>query len=294
MRLTRVYVDAPIVAGKRLILEGSASNHVARVLRLRVGEAVTVFNGSGGEFDARIEAIQKETVAVTVEQHRALDRESPLSITLAQGISRGERMDWVIQKATELGTSRIVPVFTKRSVVRLDEKQAERKLQHWRAIAVAACEQCGRNQIPELAAPVDFYELLELLAAPGAEESKVRPEAGPEPSASMWTTPSADAGGQADLAAAAGARGAPTAASVAGPLTRLLLSPHGEARLADLEGLGAGIVLLIGPEGGLEDAEQEAALNAGFKAVRVGPRVLRTETAAIAALTIIQQRFGDL
>ena len=99
-------------------------------------------------------------VVVTVEEHRPLDRESPLPLTLAQGISRGERMDWIIQKATELGTSRIVPLFTKRSVVRLDEKQADRKLQHWRAIAIAACEQCGRNKIPELAAPVDFFDVL--------------------------------------------------------------------------------------------------------------------------------------
>src|SRR6202034_3625491 len=106
--------------------------------RLRNGDTLTVFDGSGGEFGARIEAFRKDSVVVAVEDHRPLERESPLTLTLAQGISRGERMDWVIQKATELGTSRIVPVFTKRSVVRLDEKQAERKLQHWRAIAIAA------------------------------------------------------------------------------------------------------------------------------------------------------------
>ncbi|MGH8323311.1 MAG: 16S rRNA (uracil(1498)-N(3))-methyltransferase, partial [Steroidobacteraceae bacterium] len=162
---------------------------------------------------------------------------------LAQGVSRGERMDWIIQKATELGASRIVPVCTKRSVVRLDERQAERKLQHWRAIAVAACEQCGRNRIPELAAPVDFFAVL----PPDASGS-----------------------------------------------TRLLLSAAGDLRIDDLEGASAGITVLIGPEGGLEDAEQEAAIAAGFKPVRLGPRVLRTETAAIAALTIIQRYFGDL
>ena len=200
---------------------------------------------------ARIEEFRKNSVVVTVEDHRPLDRESPLPLTLAQGISRGERMDWVIQKATELGTSRIVPLFTKRSMVRLDEKQADRKLQHWRAIAIAACEQCGRNKIPELAAPVDFYDVLP-----------------------------ADASGA----------------------TRLLLSPTGDLRIEDLQGIGQdvrqsaskGITVLIGPEGGLEDVEQEAALAAGFKAVRLGPRVLRTETAAIAALTIIQRYFGDL
>jgi 16S rRNA (uracil1498-N3)-methyltransferase len=257
MRLTRVYVEAALTPGARVLLGGSAANHIARVLRLRSGDALTVFNGNGGEFAARVEGIQKDTVAVSVAQHRTGDRESPLPLTLAQGISRGERMDWVIQKATELGASRIVPVSTQRSVVRLDEKQAGRKLQHWRAIAVAACEQCGRNRIPDLAAPADFYELLA--------------SSGPRPPTS------------ADRAAS----------GQLGPM-RILLSPSGDARLDDLEGVGAGIMVLIGPEGGLEDLEHEAALAAGFKAVRVGPRVLRTETAAIAALTIIQHRFGDL
>jgi 16S rRNA (uracil1498-N3)-methyltransferase len=243
MRLTRVYVAAPVAAGKRLVVEGSAANHITRVLRLRNGDALTVFDGSGGEFGARIEEFRKDSVVVSVEDHRPLDRESPLPLTLAQGISRGERMDWIIQKATELGASRIVPLFTKRSVVRLDEKQAERKLQHWRAIAVAACEQCGRNRIPDLAAPMDFFDVLP-----------------------------ADASG----------------------VTRLLLSPTGDLRIDDLQDVAKGITVLIGPEGGLEDVEQEAALAAGFQAVRLGPRVLRTETAAIAALTIIQRYFGDL
>src|ERR1700733_9899736 len=160
MRLTRVYVDAPVAAGKRVVVAGSAANHIARVLRLRSGDSLTVFDGSGGEFGARIEEFRKDTVVVSVEDHRALDRESPLPLTLVQGISRGERMDWIIQKATELGASRIVPVFTKRSVVRLDDKQAERKLQHWRAIAVAACEQCGRNRLPSLVTPVDYFDIL--------------------------------------------------------------------------------------------------------------------------------------
>jgi|HubBroStandDraft_2_1064218.scaffolds.fasta_scaffold63415_1 16S rRNA (uracil1498-N3)-methyltransferase len=251
MRLTRVYVEAPVATGKRLVVEGSAANHITRVLRLRSGDLLTVFDGSGGEFGARIEEFRKDSVVVTVEEHRPLDRESPLPLTLAQGISRGERMDWVIQKATELGTSRIVPLFTKRSMVRLDERQAERKLQHWRAIAIAACEQCGRNKIPELAAPVDFFDVL----------------------------PADDSGAM-----------------------RLLLSPTGNLRIEDLAEVGQdlapgvrkGITVLIGPEGGLEEVEQEAALAAGFKAVQLGPRVLRTETAAIAALTIIQRYFGDL
>jgi 16S rRNA (uracil1498-N3)-methyltransferase len=261
MRLTRVYVDAPVAAGKRVIVEGSAANHIARVLRLRSGDALTVFDGSGGEFGARIEEFRKEAVVVAVEEHRPLDRESPLPLTLVQGISRGERMDWIIQKATELGASRIVPVFTKRSVVRLDGKQAERKLQHWRAITVAACEQCGRNRIPDLAAPVDFFDML-------AGDSSGHPDSAGRP----------DPAGHSDSVGA----------------TRLLLSPTGDLRIDDLQDVGKGITVLIGPEGGLEELEQEAAIAAGFKAVRLGPRVLRTETAAIAALTIIQRYFGDL
>ena len=244
MRLTRVYVDAPVTAGKRLVVAGSAANHIARVLRLRSGDALTVFDGSGGEFGARVEEFRKEAVVVSVEEHRSLDRESPLPLTLAQGVSRGERMDWIIQKATELGASRIVPVFTKRSVVRLDDKQAERKLQHWRAIAVSACEQCGRNRLPDLATPVDFFDVLPATFSPGE--------------------------------------------------TRVLLSPTGDLRIDDLKDVGNGITVLIGPVGGLEDVELETAIAAGFKAVRMGPRVLRTETAAIAALTIIQRYFGDL
>jgi 16S rRNA (uracil1498-N3)-methyltransferase len=244
MRLTRVYVDAPVTAGKRLVVAGSAANHIARVLRLRSGDSLTVFDGSGGEFGARVEEFRKEAVVVSVEEHRTLDRESPLSLTLAQGVSRGERMDWIIQKATELGASRIVPVFTKRSVVRLDDKQAQRKLQHWRAIAVSACEQCGRNRLPDLVTPVDFFDVLPATFSPAE--------------------------------------------------TRLLLSPTGDLRIDDLKDVGNGITVLIGPEGGLEDVEHEAAIAAGFKAVRMGPRVLRTETAAIAALTIIQRYFGDL
>ncbi len=243
MRLTRVYVDAPLEAGERVLVEGAAANHIARVLRLRAGDALTLFNGTEHEFGAAIEEFRKDTVVVAIREARSENRESPLTLTLAQGISRGERMDWILQKATELGTSRIVPVFTERSVVRLDAKQAERKLQHWRGIAISACEQCGRNCVPDIALPVGIHEFL----------------------------------GAADIGA-----------------TRVLLSPTAELGIDDLGGSISNVVVLIGPEGGLTDVEQESALRAGFTAVRMGPRVLRTETAAIAALTIIQQKFGDL
>lgn len=242
MRLRRVYVDSPLATGTRIRLEGNAASHVTRVLRLRVGEALTLFNGEGGEYAGSIDKAHGGEVTVAVGAHRADERESPLGITLVQGISRGERMDLVVQKATELGVARLAPVLTERSVVRLDAHQADRKLLHWRAIMIGACEQSGRNRVPELAPPVALKEFL----------------------------------------------GAGTAGG-----TRLLLSPQAARRLTDLPRPAGGVTVLIGPEGGLTEEEQQAALGAGFEAVRMGPRVLRTETAAIAALALLQGEFGD-
>jgi 16S rRNA (uracil1498-N3)-methyltransferase len=242
MRLTRVYVDAPLASGMRVTLQGSAAGHLTRVLRLRVGEALTVFNGAGGEYAASIEHAHAGRVAVAIGELRAIERESPLTLTLAQGVSRGERMDLVVQKATELGASGLAPVLAERSVVRLTAQQAERRLNHWRAIAIAACEQSGRNRLPAIASPVPLKDFLR--TSDGS--------------------------------------------------MRLLLSPAATATLADLPRLVSAVTVLIGPEGGLAEAEQEAAVEAGFKPVRLGPRVLRTETAAIAALTLLQREFGDL
>jgi 16S rRNA (uracil1498-N3)-methyltransferase len=244
MRLTRVYVDAPLACGKRIRLEGSAASHITRVLRLRVGAALTLFNGAGGEYEGSIDKAHGGEVTVAVGAGVAAERESPLNLTLAQGVSRGERMDLVVQKATELGVSRLVPVLTERSVVRLTAQQSDRKVNHWRAITIAACEQCGRNRLPSLATPVPLAEFLR--------------------------------------AAAAGE-------------TRLLLSPEGATALAEVKRPGSGgITVLIGPEGGLTGEEEQAAIAAGFTAVRLGPRVLRTETAALAALALLQREFGDL
>jgi 16S rRNA (uracil1498-N3)-methyltransferase len=243
MRLTRVYLEAELQTGRRLTVEASAGNHIARVLRLRAGDSLTLFNGQGGEYAGSIEEIHRDTVVVSVLERREVDRESPHQLTLAQGISRGERMDWVVQKATELGVWRIAPIFTERSIVHLDEKQAFRKIQHWRSIAVAACEQSGRNRVPQITQPVGLYEMLERRASSG---------------------------------------------------TALLLSPGAPLRIADIATGGADTAVLIGPEGGLADVEQEAAIKAGFTPVRLGPRVLRTETAAVCALTLLQQKFGDL
>lgn len=243
MRLTRVYVDAPLAAGTQVTLLGNAASHVTRVLRLRVGQELTLFNGLGGEHLARIDEAHGGEVTVSVGEHAAIERESPFPLTLAQGISRGERMDLVVQKTTELGVSRLIPLLTERTVVRLDAQQADRKFNHWRAVAIAACEQCGRNRLPEVALPTHLRDFLR------------QPPSGS---------------------------------------TRLLLSPEAPQRIEDVPRPERGATVLIGPEGGLSDEEQQDALAAGFTAVRLGPRILRTETAAIAALTLLQREFGDL
>ena len=243
MRLRRVYVDAALESDARLVLSGTAAGHLTRVLRLRPGAALTLFNGQGGEYAAGIERVQGSKVTVAVGAHQPLERESPFPLTLAQGVSRGERMDLVVQKATELGVSRLVPVLTERSIVRLDEERSDRKSSHWRAIAIAACEQCGRNRLPEVTLPARLGEFLRGCAA---DE------------------------------------------------TKLLLSLEATRRIEDVPRPQRGATVLIGPEGGLTDEEQQSALAKGFVAVRLGPRVLRTETAAIAALTLLQREFGDL
>ena len=242
MRLTRVYVEEKLSTGKTCNIEGSAANHIMRVLRLRDGDALTLFDGRGGEYGARITGFRRDSVQVEVQEQREIERESRLDLTLAQGISRGERMDWVMQKATELGVARIVPVITERTVVKLDERQSERKVEHWRAIVIAACEQSGRNRVPEVATPRRFHELLQ----------------------------KDERGGR-----------------------KLLLSPLGNLNARDLSLTGPA-TLLVGPEGGLSEGERELAIGAGYEQVRMGPRILRTETAAIAALTILQHDFGDL
>jgi 16S rRNA (uracil1498-N3)-methyltransferase len=245
MRLTRVYVDQPLAPDSRVRLEGAAANHIRRVLRLAPGDALTLFDGRGGEYEARIEALRKDTVQVAIGEYHAVERESPLAIALAQGVSRGERMDLVVQKATELGVRRILPVLSERTVVRLDAAHAAARMRHWRAIAVGACEQCGRNSVPEVAPPLAFPEFLRSAASRDPQSA------------------------------------------------RIVLSAGGGLRIRDLDG-SRGLVLLIGPEGGLSEPEQRAAADAGFRALSLGPRVLRTETAAIAALAAIQQQLGDL
>jgi 16S rRNA (uracil1498-N3)-methyltransferase len=243
MRVTRVYVDSPLTPDTDVRLPDAAAYHVARVLRLREGASLTAFDGSGQDFRCEVLAVKGDDVTVRVGARSAGLAESPLRITLVQAVSRSERMDWTLQKATELGVRTIVPVLSVRSVVRLDEKQAEKKMRHWQAIVAGACEQCGRSVVPEVRVPQDLGRYL---------ASSVRE-------------------GQ-----------------------RLALSPTGPASLVGLNSVGTRVELLIGPEGGLDDSELERATGAGFMPVRLGPRVLRTETAGIVALTVLQSLWGDL
>jgi 16S rRNA (uracil1498-N3)-methyltransferase len=243
MRLNRVYAEQPLVTGADVRLPEAAAYHVARVLRLRAGAPLVLFDGSGADFRGEILAVEGDRVLVRVGERSAGLRESPLAITLVQAVSRGERMDWTLQKATELGVRRIQPVLSARSVVRLDASQAAKKLRHWQAIVAGACEQCGRSVLPEVRTPLDLSRYLTEAPREGQ---------------------------------------------------RLVLSPTGPASLAGLASTAARIELLIGPEGGLDDAEFEAAARAGFSPVRLGPRVLRTETAGIVALAVLQALWGDL
>ena len=247
MRLTRCHVAAPLAEHAELVLEPRVGAHLTRVLRLAPGAALSVFDGAGHEHAATISAVHGARVAVRLGAALEPVRESPLAITLAQGVSRGERMDYAIQKATELGVARIAPVLCERSVVKLDERQALAKLEHWRGVAIAAAEQCGRAQLPLIEPPVRLAEFLAANAGPAAASS-----------------------------------------------LKAVLVPDAREGLAALPAPPGAALLLIGPEGGLSEEEARLALAAGFRALRLGPRVLRTETAAAAAIAALQALYGDL
>jgi 16S rRNA (uracil1498-N3)-methyltransferase len=243
MRVTRIFVEQKLVSGKGVGLPEQAGLHLTRVLRLEAGAPVTLFDGNGGEFAGTLERDGKKYWA-RVGAHDPVERESSLDITLLQGVARGERMDLIVQKATELGVTRIVPVLTERTLVKVDASKRERKLEHWQSIAIAACEQCGRNRVPPVAVPAPLADALAALPGGGI---------------------------------------------------RCLLAADGETALAAAARDGRGpVVLLIGPEGGLADHERQYAGIQGFGAYRLGPRILRTETAGLTALAALQCVAGDL
>ncbi len=242
MRLTRCFVAPPLRTAAELMLAGPTAAHLGRVLRARAGQLLTLFDGRGGEFEAEILQIDRRGVRVRVDAHHAIERESPLAVTLLQALARGERMDLIVQKSTELGVAAIVPFASERSVVRLASAALEQRGERWRAVAIGACEQCGRNRIPAVQAAAS------LDAACAAAQS-------------------------AEL--------------------RLLLDPQAPQPLPAAIGRAATLALLIGPEGGLSADEIEIARRRGFVACRLGPRVLRAETAPLAALAAIQTIAGD-
>lgn len=240
-RVPRLFTDAALRAGGNVLLPEDAAHHAVHVLRLRVGDDLALFNGRGGEYAGRVAAMDRLKVSIDILTHRPVERESPLALTLVQGVSSGERMDFTVQKATELGVAAFQPVLAARSAGRLSGERAELKRAHWRRVAVSACEQCGRNRVPEVH-PVQAL----------VHYCRAAPLAG----------------------------------------TRLLLSPGSEIslRCARLDGA---VALATGPEAGFTAEEEALLAAAGFVPVRLGPRVLRTETAALAALAALNVLAGD-
>lgn len=238
MRLSRFFTDTPLSLGDHELPEAQA-HYISRVLRMAEGDALQLFDGSGLEFRASLLEVGKKRVVVQVTESLAGQVESPLHIHLGQGLSRGERMDWAIQKATELGVNQITPIFTERCEVRLKDERADKRLLHWRQVAISACEQCGRSTVPVIHPP--------LLLADWLKQT------------------------EAEL--------------------KLVLHPVAEPLVSHAR--PASLAFLIGPEGGLSDGEVDAAQGAGFHPARLGPRVLRTETAPVVALSVAQQLWGD-
>lgn len=241
----RIWVAGPLAAGLQLTLPAAAANHVARALRLAAGDPLTLFDGAGGEYPARLSLVAKDRVEVELFAHAPVERESVLRLRLVQCLQGGDKMDFTIQKAVELGVEEIVPVISRRSVVRLDGERARKRVEHWRQVVVAASEQCGRNR---LARVTEIEHIDRWLGQPPRD-----------------------------------------------PARRLLLSPHAAVTVESLfaETSPSGVELLIGPEGGLAPEEDERARAAGFSALRLGPRVLRTETAGLAAIAALHARWGD-
>jgi len=244
MRLTRSHVALPLHVDQEVTLPEGSVNHLLRVLRLREGDACVLFNGDGSDYHACITSAGKHQARARVERAEPLSNESPLQITLMQGIARGEKMDVILQKATELGVTAIVPVIAERTEVKLDAARTEKRMAHWRSVVVSACEQSGRARIPTLAMPLGLQEAAQVNDAHAL---------------------------------------------------RLILDPQGEHHLGTLASrIHHHIVVAIGPEGGWSPRDRARLADAGFTGLQLGPRILRTETAGLAAIAALQSRFGDM
>jgi 16S rRNA (uracil1498-N3)-methyltransferase len=242
VHVPRFHTGQVLRPGETLLLEEAASHHLLRVLRLQPGEALLLFNGDGHEYRATVETGAAQRARVRIQACEKPQRESQLHIELGQGIARGDRMDYVLQKSVELGAASITPLWTRRTQVQLKGSRLQRKLQHWHGVIRSACEQSGRLQLVQLHDPARL---------------------------DSWCSATAES------------------------TVQLLLDPRAESGLQQLRP-ARNVRLLIGPEGGLDDSEVRLAAEAGFSRVRLGPRVLRTETAALAAIAAIQVLWGDL
>ncbi|UHQ19804.1 16S rRNA (uracil(1498)-N(3))-methyltransferase [Lysobacter sp. KIS68-7] len=243
MRTTRVHVDLPLARGAHVALPEDAANHLVRVLRMREGDACVLFNGDGHDYPATLTVANKRGVEADVGAPVTVDNESPLRIALVQGIARGEKMDWILQKATELGVASVHPVHSDRSEVKLEGERAAKRLAHWQSVVVSGCEQSGRARVPAVSAAQALDALL------------------------TGALPSTH---------------------------RFLLDPEARDSIATMAPLQSDCVLAVGPEGGWSARDRQALHAAGFVGLRLGPRILRTETAGIAAIAALQSRFGDL
>jgi 16S rRNA (uracil1498-N3)-methyltransferase len=244
MRVTRVFVDAPLATGTHIALPDAAAAHLVRVMRLREGDACILFNGDGHDYDAQLVETGRHGAVARILGMQAVHNEAPLRIVLLQGIARGEKMDLILQKATELGVARIVPVDAERTEVRLEGERLRKRVAHWRNVVVSACEQCGRARVPGVIEPVGIADV---------------------------STCATDAALQ------------------------LYLDPEGDCTLSGLDlAADATVSLAIGPEGGWSPRDREQLRAAGFRGLRLGPRILRTETAGLAAIAALQATCGDL
>ncbi|MGL5948033.1 MAG: 16S rRNA (uracil(1498)-N(3))-methyltransferase [Aeromonas sp.] len=242
MRIPRIYEPQALSVGQTLALSDDGANHIGRVLRMQAGHALELFNGDGQHYAATIAEVSKKALTVTITAASQHNVESPLSIHLGQVISRGDKMDFTLQKAVELGVSVITPLLSERCGVKLNAERLDKKREQWQKIVISACEQCGRNVVPEVRAPIDLEAWMQ-------EET-------------------------AEL--------------------KLNLHPRAQYSINTLPTPTAGVRLLIGPEGGLSSDEIARSVSANFQEMLLGPRVLRTETAALTAITALQCRFGDL
>lgn len=240
MRISRLYVDAALNVGGRIELDDAAAHYVRSVLRMKQDQAIVLFNGQGDEYEARFSEISRKSVRVEIERLVTRDVESPLSIHLGLGVSRGDRMDWAVQKAVELGVTQLTPLITERCVIKFNDDKKQQRFEHWQGIIRHAAEQSGRTRLPLLQPVMSFAEWID---------------------------------GQVGL--------------------RVFLDPYANRSMHDVTPEQQQLTLLSGPEGGFSDQERQFAQQAGFIPVRMGARILRTETAVLSALTAAQTLWGD-